>query len=112
MAALHRTGTGWHRVRDAQRRPCLGAGPVVAARRAMAADLLWDQCTLKSPGFLTGASLADAIHYKEGRIPLCIAEYHGSARRVLVAERPARDARARARVTRKRAQGRGARRMQ
>lgn len=42
------------------------------------------------------------------RMPLCIAEYHGSARRVLVAERPARDAR----VTRKRAQGRGARRMQ
>eukprot|EP00962_Isochrysis_galbana_P055729 scaffold27513_cov141-Isochrysis_galbana.AAC.2 len=42
------------------------------------------------------------------RMPLCIAEYHGSARRVLVAERPARDAR----VTRKRAPGRGARRMQ
>lgn len=25
------------------------------------------------------------------RMPLCIAEYHGRARRVLVAERPARD---------------------
>eukprot|EP00962_Isochrysis_galbana_P017282 scaffold4968_cov129-Isochrysis_galbana.AAC.2 len=47
MAARTGPAPDRHRVRDAQRRPCLCAGRVVAARLAMAADLLWDLCTLK-----------------------------------------------------------------